>query len=94
MKNHRDVCCATNAGYSEYTGLPGRVRTGCPNTPAYKSAYCDVHRPAMGTHHFDGGAKDEPVGLIIGKRTTRTSTMFQVSSARLYYTEPCQLKGK
>ena len=35
MKNHRDVCLATNAGYTEYNGLP--VRTGCPNSPDYKS---------------------------------------------------------
>jgi hypothetical protein len=40
MKNHRDVCCATNAGYSEYTGLPGRVRTGCPNTPGLHTVMC------------------------------------------------------
>lgn len=75
MKNHRDVCCATYAGYAEYKGLPGRVRTGCPNTPAYKSAYCSVHKPAMAT---DKGDKEEPVGLITGKRMTRSTTMYQV----------------
>lgn len=47
MKNHRDVCMATNAGYVEFKGLPGQVRTGCPNTPGYKSLYCSVHKPAM-----------------------------------------------
>ena len=47
MKNHRDVCCATYAGYAEFSGLPGRVRTGCPNTPAFKSPYCSVHKPML-----------------------------------------------
>ncbi len=47
MKNHRDVCCATYAGYAEFSGLPGRVRTGCPNTPAFKSPYCSLHKPML-----------------------------------------------
>ena len=46
VKNYRDVCHATNAGYVEYAGLPGRVRTGCPNTPDYKSPFCALHKPA------------------------------------------------
>uniref|UniRef100_A0A1X7V592 Uncharacterized protein n=1 Tax=Amphimedon queenslandica TaxID=400682 RepID=A0A1X7V592_AMPQE len=35
MKNHRDVCLATQARYTKYDGLPGSIRTGCPNSPAY-----------------------------------------------------------
>jgi len=46
-ENHRDVCCATYAGFAEFIGLPGRVRTGCPNTPAYKSPYCSLHKPVL-----------------------------------------------
>ena len=26
MKNHRSVCAASEAGYIEYDGLPGRVK--------------------------------------------------------------------
>jgi len=37
MKNQRDVCNAREVGYVEYPGLPGRIKTGCMNTPAYKS---------------------------------------------------------
>lgn len=44
MKNHS---CATYAGFAEFIGLPGRVRTGCPNTPAYKSPYCSLHKPVL-----------------------------------------------
>ena len=36
---------ATEAGYAEFEGLPGRVRTGCPNTPKLKSRFCDLHTP-------------------------------------------------
>lgn len=91
MKNHRDVCCASYAGYAEYKGLPGRVRTGCPNTPAFKSAYCSIHKPVMAAPHSDGQGDDdndtreEPIGLILGKRITRTSTMYQVSDRNAYY---------
>lgn len=45
MKNHRCVCSATHAGYTAYKGLPGKVRSGCQNTPAYESSYCDLHKP-------------------------------------------------
>lgn len=81
MKNRRLVCAATHAGYTEYKGLSGRVRTGCPNMPAHKSQYCTLHKPCI-------AAKDticqtsEPVGIITGKRSTRTSTLYEV---RVYY---------
>lgn len=82
MKNHRYICYATNAGYIEYQGLPGRVRTGCPNTPGYKSLYCAIHKPVIavptGGDNSDHTDNTEPVALIIGKRQTRTSTLYQV----------------
>ena len=40
MKNSREVCFATDAGHTEFSGLAGMIQTGCPNTPAYKSRYC------------------------------------------------------
>lgn len=85
MKNHRGVCLATYAGYVEYSGLPGRLRTGCPNTPDYKSSYCSLHKPVIASAHHDGDANDssiqkkEPIGLIIGKRETRSCTLYQVN---------------
>ena len=39
------MCLATNAGYADYKGLPGRVQTGCPNSPDYKSHFCQLHKP-------------------------------------------------
>lgn len=91
MKNHRDVCSATAAGYVEFKGLPGRVQSGCPNTPDYKSRYCLLHKPAVAIHtSTDGGlaqsqkdstskdSQEDQVGLIIGKRTTRQSVLYEV----------------
>ena len=93
MKNHRDVCYAINAGYVEYAGLPGRVRTGCPNTPDYKSPFCASHKPAVALRSSgvaepqdksssqtlsQQDSSQEPIGLIIGKRSTRSTTLYQV----------------
>lgn len=76
MKNHRSVCYATNAGYAEYDGLPGVIRTGCPNTPAYKSRYCSLHKPMLGE---DAQSMQDQPGMIIGKRITRQGTSYEVS---------------
>lgn len=79
MKNHRSVCRATAAGYTEYTGLPGRVQIGCTNTPAYKSVYCDLHKPTIANAaESDKIIGKTPVGLITAKRETRSSTLYQV----------------
>ena len=45
MKNRRDVCMAKDAGYMEFQGLPGKVKTGCQASPSYKSRYCTSHTP-------------------------------------------------
>lgn len=86
---------ATAAGFVQFKGLRGQVQTGCPNTPGYKSLYCSLHKPSMVMpQHFelkeDSGENDvvsqasasaeaEPVGMIIGKKTTRNCTYYQVS---------------
>ena len=44
MKNRRDVCFAKDAGFVEFEGLPGLIKTGCTASPAYKSQYCDLHK--------------------------------------------------
>lgn len=44
MKNRRHICNARDAGYIEYPGLPGRVKTGCMSTPQYESRYCSQHQ--------------------------------------------------
>ena len=89
MENHRAVCSATHAGYIEYKNLPGRVQSGCQNSPAFESSFCVVHKPALAMPQHvqvegDSFALDirkteeEPVGIITNKRTTRNSTLYQV----------------
>ena len=84
MKNHCDVCLAEYAGYTEYDGLPGKVCTGSPNTPAFMSHYCALHKPTVALPKVESpeGAyisfSEDEVGLIIGKRVTRSSTMYHV----------------
>ena len=43
MKNRRDVCYAKDAGFIQFDGLPGLIKTGCTSTPAFKSHYCSHH---------------------------------------------------
>ena len=90
MKNHRDVCFAKEAGYAEYKGLPGKIQTGCPNTPDLKSRFCSKHRPTavtpqcsqptelQGEASASLGQSEEQQGIIIGKKTTRQSTIYEV----------------
>lgn len=74
MKNHCEVCLAEHAGYTEYDGLLGKVCTGCPNTPAYMSHYCDLHKPTVAVPHVESPEgvctstpSEDQVGLITGK---------------------------
>lgn len=44
MKNRRDVCYAKDAGFIEFEGLVGSIKTGCPATPSYMSRFCADHK--------------------------------------------------
>lgn len=92
MKNNREVCSAKLAGYCEFGGLPGKIQTGCPNTPMPKSRYCSLHAPvAVVPHEYqfteDGnqvltkGTSNEErhAAIIISKRVTRQATYYQVT---------------
>ena len=82
MKNHRDVCLAREAGYAEFSGLPGKVKTGCPNIPQ------PAFKPQGGTDCVDAetdpathtilSKDDEQVAFITAKKVTRQSTFYQV----------------
>lgn len=94
MKNHRDVCLATHAGYAEYQGLPGMVQTGCPNTPDYKSRFCSLHKPTIPVQTGEPSSTVDK--LIIGSRSTRQGKTYEVitlvehisGDARSRFTEP------
>ena len=44
MKNRRDVCYAKDAGFIQFEGLSGSIKSGCPETPDFKSRYCSQHK--------------------------------------------------
>ena len=76
-KNRRDVCAATEAGFIEYKGLPGVIKTGCQLSPGYQSQYCYHHSPRV-TRVANEDAEQKIVSLITGKKTTRNGTYYQV----------------
>ena len=88
MKNRRDVCVAREAGYIEYDGLEGQIRTGCMNTPEQKSQYCSLHKPRAcdpNTSHHSEETVPEPqassggvIQLLLEKKTTRSATYYKV----------------
>ena len=94
MKNSCEVCYATLAGYAEFSGVPGRVQTGCPNTPAFKSRYFSLHAPVTAIPHDIQFSKDgNPImanqstsleeghaAFIISKRVTRNSTLYEATT--------------
>lgn len=43
LKNRRAVCAATEAGYLQYPGLSGSIKSGCQMTPMQTSKYCYHH---------------------------------------------------
>ena len=88
MKNRRDVCMARDAGYTEYEGLPGSIKTGCMNTPNPKSRYCNIHRVCIcGSKKTIDKDEDTPslssshggvVERILERRTTRNANYYKV----------------
>lgn len=89
MKNHRDVCKAKHAGFVEFDGLPGQIRSGCQKTPDFKSRYCSLHKPracvlsdprndGAGTSCTADKADEGIVQMVLEKKTTRTSTYYKV----------------
>lgn len=91
MKNHRDVCAASEAGYAEFNGLPGKIKTGCTNTPQLKSRYCPAHTPTAFRRQvvdinsedaecatLQPSAKEDQVAYIVGKKKTRQNTFYEV----------------
>ena len=77
MKNHRDICKATEARYTKFDGLPGQV-TGCQKTPDFKSRYCHLHKPRVcnvsaldnkGGHQDPTKSTEGVVAMILENKT-------------------------
>ena len=71
MKNRRDVCYAKDAGYIQFDGLAGSIKTGCPASPAFKCRYCPQHQPQACTL-FSSDEVDDDLGVSAGP-TLRSS---------------------
>ena len=83
QKNNRPVCAAEEAGYVEYAGLPGKVKTGCLNTPEQQSTFCQLHKPRqMKQEQTESQRQDTPlhgvVETILKKKQTRSGTYYEV----------------
>ena len=75
MKNQRDVCYAKDAGCIRFKGLPGLIKTGCPQTPAFMSRYCQQHKPQVCTallpHDMDADDSDDEMDVATGTAPPR-----------------------
>ena len=84
LKNRRDVCAATEAGFIQYPILPGSIKTGCQLSPLQTSSYCFYHAPRVSKRSDPDGESADPsyvegvVKVIVGKKTTRNTTYYQV----------------
>ena len=76
----------------KYDGLSGGVKTGCPNTPEYKSRYCSLHIPFVARSspvHFSNepsitnSVAESTVAMIIDKRQIRQSTFYKVCHSQV-----------
>ena len=84
QKNNRPVCAADEAGYVQYEGLPGKVKTGCMNTPLQTSTFCAHHYPRV----MEAQCSDEPkqkiqyrvVESILQEKQTRNGCYYQVGN--------------
>ena len=74
MKNQRDVCMAKDAGFAEFTGLPGKIKTGCTHTPAFKNRFCESHL----NHSVSEMDSTSVLEVILDKKTTRNGDYYQV----------------
>lgn len=84
MKNRRDICAATEAGFAEYKGLPGMIKTGCQRSPAYQSQFCYEHSPRVASmtcaqdEHNMSTTKENVMAFITSKKQLRSGTHYQV----------------
>ena len=77
LKNNREVCAAVDAGFVEYPGLPGKVKTGCMETPEQQSKYCSDHKPRR-LISSDDRADGRVIEMILAKKETRQTVHYQV----------------
>lgn len=81
LKNRRDVCSATEAGYIEYSNLSGAIKTGCQLSPSATSKFCYYHAPRVSktTESADTpGTEKSKTEIITAVRETRSGKYYEV----------------
>ena len=68
LKNHRSVCAASEAGFIEYDGSPGHVKSGCTNTPLQTCPFCSIHKPCVLVNISK--SQHKVIEMILSKRNT------------------------
>lgn len=95
MKNRRDICAATEAGFIEYVGLPGTIKTGCQQSPTHCSKFCYDHSPRVANMSLQDdtqqlySSNENVVGFITSKKQTRSGTYYQVMRGNIYAESAC-----
>lgn len=88
MKNRRDVCAASEAGYIHYEGLPTFIKTGCQHSPGYCSKYCFEHAPRIAVFEessANNAGYEGVVKIITAKKETRSGVYYQVHNKSHVY---------
>jgi len=88
MKNRRDVCAASEAGYIHYEGLPTFIKTGCQHSPGYCSKYCFEHAPRIAVFEessVNNAGYEGVVKIITAKKETRSGVYYQVHTKSYVY---------
>ena len=85
LKNRCDVCCASEAGYVEYSSLPGTSKTGFQQSPCATSEFCYYHAPRVSCSTGEKSGVNvhtttRIVQIIIEARETRSGKYYQVNN--------------
>lgn len=75
MKNRRDICGAKDAGWIQYPGLTGCIKTGCMSSPSFKSPFCEEHKIRCAE---DCTSDALVVEMLLAKKETRSGKYYQV----------------
>jgi hypothetical protein len=86
QKNNRPVCAAEEGGYVEYADLPGKVKTGCMNSPQQQSIFCSLHKPRQMKlqNSVCSNTRESAHGIvesILQKKETRNGIYYEVVPA-------------
>ena len=81
-----DVCAVTEAGFINYTGLPGAIKSGCQLSPGFQSKFCDYHSLRVACMSVDETTSHAGiVGIITNKKTTHSGTFYEVYASIILY---------